>query len=182
MYRATDECWSYFNFEIVEATFNVSADIIVLLIAIPLLLGLHLPIQQKAVIVGVFGMGIFVIAAALLTKVFSLDPNLVSYAYLNWYFREASVSIYVTNLPGVWALLRDIFPAVKAWGYKPWTDDRASPASRQWSSSHRGAGSKNDLPFIESWAQSNNSNFEESESGRHHSPARSEERIFTPNS
>jgi hypothetical protein len=62
-------------------------------------------------------MGAFVIAAAILTKVYSLDPDLVSYAYLNWYFREASVSVYVTNLPAVWALCRDVFPAVRYWGY-----------------------------------------------------------------
>lgn len=62
-------------------------------------------------------MGAFVIAAAILTKVYSLDPDLVSYAYLNWYFREASVSVYVTNLPAVWALSRDVFPAVRYWGY-----------------------------------------------------------------
>ena len=62
-------------------------------------------------------MGAFVIAAAVLTKVYSLDPNLVSYAYLNWYFREASVSVYVTNLPAIWALVRDIFPSLKYWGY-----------------------------------------------------------------
>ncbi len=112
-----DQCWSYFNFEIVEGSFNISADLVVLLVAIPLLLKLRIPIQQKIILVGVFGMGAFVIAAAVLTKVYSLDPNLVSYAYLNWYFREASVSIYVTNLPAVWALVRDIFPSVKYWGY-----------------------------------------------------------------
>jgi hypothetical protein len=62
-------------------------------------------------------MGVFVIAAAFLTKIYSLVPSLVSYSYLNWYFREASVSVYVTNLPAVWALLRDTFPGVRYWGY-----------------------------------------------------------------
>jgi hypothetical protein len=62
-------------------------------------------------------MGIFVVVAALLTKIFSLVPSLVSYAYLNWYFREASVSVYVANLPPIWALVRDIFPTVRYWGY-----------------------------------------------------------------
>jgi hypothetical protein len=112
-----DQCWSYFNFEIVEGTFNVSADLVVLLVAIPLLVKLRIPLQQKVILVSIFGMGAFVIAAAILTKVYSLDPDLVSYAYLNWYFREASVSVYVSNLPAVWALIRDIFPSVKYWGY-----------------------------------------------------------------
>jgi hypothetical protein len=69
------------------------------------------------ILLSVFGMGIFVIVAALLTKIYSLVPALTSYSYLNWYFREASVSLYVTNLPALWALLRDTFPAIKNWGY-----------------------------------------------------------------
>ncbi|KAH8800601.1 UbiD family decarboxylase [Xylogone sp. PMI_703] len=121
-----DQCWSYFNFEIVEATFNISSDLMVLLVAIHLLAKLHMPIQQKAILLGIFGMGLFIIAAAILTKVYSLDPNLVSYAYLNWYFREASVSVYVTNGPAIWALTRDLFPSVKYWGYQTRTTDLSS--------------------------------------------------------
>jgi hypothetical protein len=126
-----DQCWSYYNFEIVEGVFNVSADLVVLLVAIPLLMKLRIPIQQKIILVSVFGMGIFVIAAAILTKVYSLDPDLVSYAYLNWYFREASVSVYVTNLPAVWALLRDICPAVRYWGYPPRTNSDGTLQNRK---------------------------------------------------
>lgn len=100
-----------------EGTFNVSADLAVLVVALPLLLKLSIPIQQKIILLGVFGMGTFVIIAALLTKVYSLVPSLTSYSYLNWYFREASVSLYVTNLPALWALVRDTFPSVKNWGY-----------------------------------------------------------------
>jgi len=37
----SDQCWSYYNFEIVEGTFNVSADAVVLLVAIPLLMKLR---------------------------------------------------------------------------------------------------------------------------------------------
>lgn len=101
-----------------EGTFNVSSDLFVLLVAIPLIAKLHLPIQQKASLVTVFGMGFFVIVAAILTKVFSLDQNLVSYSYLNWYFREASVSVFVVNVPALYALFRDTFPAIRTWGYK----------------------------------------------------------------
>jgi hypothetical protein len=126
-----DQCWSYYNFEIVEGTFNISADLAVLLVAIPLLMKLRIPIQQKIILVSVFGMGIFAIAAAILTKVYSLDPNLVSYAYLNWYFREASVSVYVTNLPAVWALIRDLFPAVRYWGYPTRTHSDGTVRNRK---------------------------------------------------
>jgi hypothetical protein len=121
---APGQCWSYFNFEVVEGTLNVSADVVVLVIALPLLVKLSMPIQQKMILMGVFGMGVFVIIAALLTKVYSLDPSLTSYSYLNWYFREASVSLYVTNLPALWALARECCPALKNLGYssQSWTD------------------------------------------------------------
>lgn len=89
-----------------------------LIIALPLLFSIHLPVQQKAVLLIIFGMGVFVIVAALLTKIYCLVPSLITYVYLNWYFREASVSVYVTNLPALWTLLRDIFPRLKSWGFE----------------------------------------------------------------
>ena len=62
-------------------------------------------------------MGTFVIIAAILCKIYGLVPALISYEYLNWFFREASVSVYVTNLPVIYSLLRDTFPALARWGY-----------------------------------------------------------------
>ncbi|KAH8693270.1 hypothetical protein BGW36DRAFT_386238 [Talaromyces proteolyticus] len=142
----SDQCWSYYSFEIVVATFNISSDVAVLVIAIPLIINLHVPIQQKAILCIVFGMGFFVIAAAILTKVFSLDPNLVSYSYLNWYFREASVSLYVVNLPLLWALFRDIFPSARTWGYARTTGDSTRPSNNN-NLMSSGTQSKNDVPL-----------------------------------
>ena len=89
-----------------------------LIIAIPLLFSIRLPVQQKAILLIIFGMGVFVVVAAILTKIYCLVPSLITYVYLNWYFREASVSVYVTNLPALWPLLRDIFPHLKSWGFE----------------------------------------------------------------
>ncbi|EGD86087.2 hypothetical protein H112_07007 [Trichophyton rubrum D6] len=86
-----------------------------LLIAIPLLMAVRLPQRQKLILVFIFGLGIFIIIAAVLTKVYCLVPSLISYVYLNWYFREATVAMLVTCLPMTWSLLRDIFPALKSW-------------------------------------------------------------------
>ena len=55
-------------------------------------------------------MGSFVIVAAIMRAIYCLVPSLISYVYMNWYFREATVAVYVTTLPGIWVLLRDIFP------------------------------------------------------------------------
>lgn len=112
------QCASYQHYEITESIFNTSSDIMMLIIAIPLLFTIRLPVQQKAVLLIVFGMGVFVIVAAILTKVYCLVPSLITYIYLNWYFREASVSVYVTNLPALWSLLREMFPHLKSWGFE----------------------------------------------------------------
>jgi len=109
-----------------------------LLVAIPLLVQVRVPLKQKLILVILFGMGIFVIVAAILTKVYCLVPALISYVYMNWYFREATVAILVTNLPLIWSLLRDVFPALKSWTggskrgtdrYKsgPWTSKGSRP-------------------------------------------------------
>lgn len=97
---------------IVQGTFNISSDIGVLLVGIPLLMVVQVPLQQKIGIIGVFGMGIFVIAAALLTKVYSTVPSLLndSINYTFWYMRETTVAVYVINLPLLWPVLRKFFP------------------------------------------------------------------------
>lgn len=119
-----DQCSSYQHYEIVQGCLSISADIFMLLVAIPLLIQVRVPMKQKLILILLFGMGIFVIVAAILTKVYCLVPWLISYVYMNWYFREATVAILVTNLPLVWSLLRDVFPALKSWsgGSKRGTD------------------------------------------------------------
>ena len=62
-------------------------------------------------------MGTFVIVAAICRAIYCLVPSLISYVYMNWYFREASVAVYVTNLPPIWALLRELFPKIQIVGY-----------------------------------------------------------------
>ena len=72
--------------------------------------------QQKLILGVIFGMGTFVIVAAILRAIYCIVPALVSYVYMNWYFREASVAIYVTTLPGIWVFLREIFPVLSRLG------------------------------------------------------------------
>lgn len=110
-----DQCSSYQYYEIIQGCVAISADIFMLIIAIPLLLKVRVPLKQKLILLLIFGMGVFVIVAAILTKVYCLVPSLISYIYMNWYFREATVAILVTNIPLVWSLLRDVFPALRSW-------------------------------------------------------------------
>jgi hypothetical protein len=70
-------------------------------------LRLNLPWQKKYPIVGIFSLGIFVILAAILNKVYSFSQpfgDLWSY----WYVRESSTALLVANLPFVWNFWRRI--------------------------------------------------------------------------
>ncbi|KIV91063.1 hypothetical protein PV10_05648 [Exophiala mesophila] len=110
------QCSTYEYFQIVNAVFNISTDVFILAIGIPPVMKARLSVQQKLVLGVIFGMGTFVIVAAVLRAIYCLVPSLVSYVYMNWYFREASVAIYVTILPGLWVFFREIFPILSKFG------------------------------------------------------------------
>jgi hypothetical protein len=84
------------------------------MLAVPLALvfRLQIPWRRKIVLIFVFGLGIFVIIAALLTKIFNLS-DVWSTVYMLWYIRESSVAVYVSNLPMIWPLLREWFPFLR---------------------------------------------------------------------
>ncbi|KAJ5925911.1 hypothetical protein N7454_007421 [Penicillium verhagenii] len=127
------QCSSYQYYEIVQGCLSISADIFMLIVAIPMMVQVRVPLKQKMILIILFGMGIFVIVSAILNKIYCLVPSLISYVYMNWYFREATVAILVTNLPLVWSLLRDVFPALKSWtgGSKRGTDRILDPMGLQ---------------------------------------------------
>ncbi|KFX88258.1 hypothetical protein V495_05483 [Pseudogymnoascus sp. VKM F-4514 (FW-929)] len=134
---ANPQCSNYQFFEIIQGSLSIPGDLAILAIGIPILVQVHLPIQQKAILLVIFGMGGFVIIAAILTKVYCLVPSLISYVYMNWYFREASVAMYVTNLPAIWPLFREVFPHLNLSGSHRKTTGQGgtSGATRPWAHS-----------------------------------------------
>ncbi|KAH8670281.1 hypothetical protein BGZ60DRAFT_527754 [Tricladium varicosporioides] len=106
------QCTTLEHYAIVQACFNISSDTLMLLIPLPLITRLNVPWKQKYVLMIIFSMGTFVILAAVLTKVFNLS-NIWDPSYMLWYMREASVAVYVSNLPLIWPLMRDWFPALR---------------------------------------------------------------------
>ncbi|KAJ5035578.1 uncharacterized protein L3040_008044 [Drepanopeziza brunnea f. sp. 'multigermtubi'] len=111
------QCTTLQNYAIVQACFNISSDFLMLFIPLPLVTKLTIPLKQKAVLILIFSMGTFIIVAAILTKVFNLS-DVFSPRYMLWYTREASVAVYVSNLPMIWPLLREWFPSLK--GFTPY--------------------------------------------------------------
>lgn len=102
------QCASYQHYSITQAVFNISSDAFMLIIPIPLLKGAQMPIRKKLLLIGVLGLGVFVIIAAILNKYFNFhSPDTTIYQL--WYIREASTAIYVANLMCWWPLMRRIF-------------------------------------------------------------------------
>ncbi|KAI4719607.1 hypothetical protein E4T48_04081 [Aureobasidium sp. EXF-10727] len=107
-------CMVLYDYAIVQATFNISSDIFMLIIPFPLIMQVSIVFKQKLILLCVFSMGIFVIIAATLTKA-EFFHSVYAEDYMFWYTREASVAVYVSNLPCVWPLLREALPALKSW-------------------------------------------------------------------
>ncbi|KAK0107942.1 hypothetical protein ONS96_003727 [Cadophora gregata f. sp. sojae] len=106
------QCTTLEHYAIIQACFNISSDTLMLFIPLPLITKLTIPLKQKLVLLVIFSMGLFVILAAVLTKVFNLS-NVWDPSYMLWYTREASVAVYVSNLPMIWPLLREWFPSLR---------------------------------------------------------------------
>jgi hypothetical protein len=124
------QCTTLAHYAIVQACFNISADLMMIFIPLPMIASLQLPLKQKIMLGVIFSMGFFVVSsspslildpithiksqitAAILTKVFNLS-NVYDTAYMLWYTREASVAVYVANLPMIWPLLREWIPYLR---------------------------------------------------------------------
>ncbi|KAG9232690.1 hypothetical protein BJ875DRAFT_71802 [Amylocarpus encephaloides] len=135
----TPQCTTLEHYAIVQGAFNISSDLLMLCIPLPLFYKLNVPWRQKGVLVVIFGMGTFVIIAALCTKIFNLtdmwDPS-----YMLWYIRESSVAVYVSNLPMIWPLVREYFPVLKR--FTPGQKSSSKEGGRSY-----GTGSSSKIPI-----------------------------------
>ncbi|OKL58271.1 hypothetical protein UA08_06854 [Talaromyces atroroseus] len=99
------ECATYFNYEVVQAVFNISSDLAILLVIIPKLWRMNMSKKEKIPLIFIFGMGFFLIICAIVSKIFTFK-NIYDTSYQFWYLREASIGVYVSNLPYVWSFIR----------------------------------------------------------------------------
>ncbi|KAF2260059.1 hypothetical protein CC78DRAFT_473806, partial [Lojkania enalia] len=102
------QCNALIDHRITNAVFNISSDIVMLCIALPMFIRSLLPLKRKLILCGIFGLGIFVILASILNKYYSFT-NPYSSDWIFWYARESSTAILVANLPFTWTLLRKLF-------------------------------------------------------------------------
>ena len=102
------QCDTYHDHLIVNTVFNVSSDVLMILIPIPILIRTTLPLRKKIVLVALFSLGIFVIICALLSKSYSfILPYGLDWVF--WYVREVSTAVIVANMPHCWPLVRRMF-------------------------------------------------------------------------
>ncbi|EXJ81888.1 hypothetical protein A1O1_07953 [Capronia coronata CBS 617.96] len=120
------QCATYRDYQIINAVLNISSDVLILAFGVPPVMKARVSIQQRFVLGFIFGMGLFVIAAAITRAVYCIAPSLASYVYMYWYFREASVAVYVACLPGIWVFLRKIFPMLQRFTSRNGTKKTAS--------------------------------------------------------
>ncbi|TKA77249.1 hypothetical protein B0A55_06149 [Friedmanniomyces simplex] len=92
---------------ITNAVLNLSSDCAMIAIGLPMFVRLSLPWRKKIPLIGIFSLGIFVILAAILNKVYSFSQPFGS-LWTYWYVRESSTALLVANLPFVWTFWRRV--------------------------------------------------------------------------
>ncbi|CAG9974754.1 unnamed protein product [Clonostachys byssicola] len=101
-------CSAETNHMITQAVFNISSDIMIICLPMPVLIQSQLPTKRKLILCSVFALGIFTIVAASLSKYYSLGSPYGT-EWIFWYIREVSTAIITANLPLTWTLLQRIF-------------------------------------------------------------------------
>ncbi|KAJ9617999.1 uncharacterized protein PV06_09269 [Exophiala oligosperma] len=102
------QCTTALHHLIMNLTFNLTSDILILSIPLPLFLTSHLESKRKLLLVFPFSLGIFTMICAILSKVASFKHPYSS-EWVYWYCREASTAMIVSNMPYSWALIRRVF-------------------------------------------------------------------------
>ncbi|KAJ5385643.1 hypothetical protein N7509_008184 [Penicillium cosmopolitanum] len=125
------QCTTAEHHLIMSFVFNISSDIAMLFIPIPLIVRSKMSTLKKVLLSCTFGLGIFVvrhnmlyprgcsvnahnkqIACAIGNRVYSF-ANIVSIQWIYWYVREASTAVIVANIPNCYTLLRRILDALQ---------------------------------------------------------------------
>jgi hypothetical protein len=70
---ANPQCSTYHDHLIVNTVFNISSDLLMLCIPLPILIRAQLPLRKKLILCIVFSMGVFVIISAVLSKYYSFS-------------------------------------------------------------------------------------------------------------
>lgn len=102
------QCSAATNHLITNAVFNISSDLMIILIPMPIFIQSTLTLKRKLILIGVFAVGTFTIISAILNKYYSFtSPFGLDWTF--WYIRESSTALITANLPLTWTLLQRVF-------------------------------------------------------------------------
>ncbi|EXJ92696.1 hypothetical protein A1O3_01248 [Capronia epimyces CBS 606.96] len=102
------QCSTALHHLITNLVFNLTSDILIMSIPLPLFLKAHLEFKRKLLLVFPFSLGLFTMLCAILSKRLSFTQPYSS-EWVFWYCREASTAMIVANMPYSWALIRRAF-------------------------------------------------------------------------
>ncbi|KAL2835348.1 hypothetical protein BJY01DRAFT_252725 [Aspergillus pseudoustus] len=104
----SQQCSVYTNHVIISLAFNVTTDVMIMAIPLPLLIRARLSLSKKLTLCAVFSLGAFVILCSILSKYYSISQP-YGMKWLDWYVREAATAVIVANIPQTWTLFRRLF-------------------------------------------------------------------------
>jgi hypothetical protein len=129
------QCSTALHHLIVNLSFNLSSDLLIMSIPLPLLIKAHLGLRRKILLIFPFTLGMFTIICAILSKHLSFTQPF-SGLWVYWYCREASTAMIVANMPYSWSLIRRAFKLKSFFG-----DSSDEPVITLQGISHREASS-----------------------------------------
>ncbi|KAI1158581.1 hypothetical protein F5B18DRAFT_665087 [Nemania serpens] len=98
------ECSAEPHHLITNAVLNISSDLFILSIPMPVFLHINIAARKKVVLCAVFALGVFTIGAAIANKYYSFtQPFSTQWTY--WYLRESSTALIVANVPFLWTTM-----------------------------------------------------------------------------
>ena len=103
----TDNCTIRAPLYIVIAVMNVTSDLVIMIIPIPLLIKLQVPLHRKLILAAMFCSGIFIMICTILRAYYSLKSLTTLSIALGWANRECFVAAIVVSLPGIKPLFRN---------------------------------------------------------------------------
>ncbi|KAL6231519.1 hypothetical protein BDW75DRAFT_42515 [Aspergillus navahoensis] len=104
----SQQCSVYTNHVIITLAFNVSTDIMIMAIPLPILIKAKLSLSKKLTLCAIFSLGAFVILCSILSKYYSISSP-YGMKWIDWYVREAATAVIVANIPQTWTLFRRLF-------------------------------------------------------------------------
>ncbi|PVI01411.1 hypothetical protein DM02DRAFT_349108 [Periconia macrospinosa] len=110
---ASKQCSAATNHLITNAVLNISSDLMIIAIPMPLLFKVRLPLKNKLILCGIFMIGTFTIVAAVLNKYYSFNHPFGT-EWTEWYLRESYTAILCANLPLTYPFIQRVF-RLRSW-------------------------------------------------------------------